>query len=90
MKSEWPSGLRRYVQVVVYSVGVGSNPTSDSRFFLNVGTNSLLFRRDTIVEHYMKSEWPSGLRRYVQVVVYSVGVGSNPTSDSRFFFKCRN
>ena len=43
MKSEWPSGLRRYVQVVVYSVGVGSNPTSDSRYFLNVGTNSLLF-----------------------------------------------
>ena len=45
MKSEWPSGLRRYVQVVVYSVGVGSNPTSDSRFLLNVGTNSLLFQR---------------------------------------------
>ena len=29
----WPSGLRRHVQVVVYSVGVGSNPTSCISFF---------------------------------------------------------
>ena len=32
MKSGWSSGLRRYVQVVVYSVGVGSNPTPDTTF----------------------------------------------------------
>ncbi len=31
-QSGWPSGLRRYVQVVVYSVGVGSNPTPDKMF----------------------------------------------------------
>ena len=30
----WPSGLRRYVQVVVLSEGVGSNPTA-VKLFLN-------------------------------------------------------
>ena len=39
---------------------------------------------------FQLSGWPSGLRRYVQVVVSSGGVGSNPTSDNSFFFilKC--
>ena len=38
--------------------------------------------------------WPSGLRRYVQVVVYFVGAGSNPASTSllrqfeSYFFTC--
>ena len=36
---------------------------------------------------HVKSGWPSGLRRYVQVVVYSVGVGSNPTPDNMFLSK---
>ena len=30
MKSGWPSGLRRCVQVAVSPGGVGSNPTSDN------------------------------------------------------------
>ena len=30
----WPSGLRRYVQVVVNNVGAGSNPASTSVFFV--------------------------------------------------------
>ena len=35
-KSEvgWPSGLRRYVQVVVYYVGAGSNPASTCFYFI--------------------------------------------------------
>ena len=32
LKSGWSRGLRRYVQVVVHFVGVGSNPTSDKLF----------------------------------------------------------
>ena len=32
----WPSGLRRYVQVV-FLVGVGSNPTGSTFSFLRLG-----------------------------------------------------
>ena len=34
--------------------------------------------------------WPSGLRRYVQVVVNNVGAGSNPASTSVFGFLLSN
>ena len=41
------------------------NPIAPYRIILNSVTNKT---------HW----WPSGLRRYVQVVVYYVGAGSNP------------
>ena len=49
------------------------NPIAPYRIILNSVTNKT---------HW----WPSGLRRYVQVVVYYVGAGSNPAQCTIFAF----
>ena len=38
----------------------------------------------TLCFQQLKHWWPSGLRRYVQVVVYYVGAGSNPAQCTIF------
>ena len=44
LKSGWSRGLRRYVQVVVHFVGVGSNPTSD-KLFCRFSLDHLVFQK---------------------------------------------
>ena len=68
-------------RLAIFAISVQSNAV-----WCNTNMHFIHLYSLMLVYVSIMSGWPSGLRRYVQVVVYSVGVGSNPTPDIIFWW----